>query len=58
MLSLAKITEQELLTIGANLIGTPLKPLQLLHDGMIPDITEARESYFVNQAYQYENLGK
>lgn len=44
--------------MGANLIGCPLKPLELLDDGMLPDITDARESYFVDDAYQYENLGK
>lgn len=57
MLAMNKITPQEMLTIGANLIGKPTKPLDLIHDGMLVDITEARESYFTDEL-QYENLGK
>lgn len=57
MLSLRKITSQELLTVGANLIGKPVKQIELLNDEMVADITEARESYFTD-AYRFENLGK
>lgn len=57
MLSMNKITPQEMLIIGANLIGKPSKPLKLLHDGMLVDITEARESYFTDDII-YDNLGK
>lgn len=46
LLSNNKITSQEFLTIGANIIGKHVDKVELLHDEMLRDIRNAHESYY------------
>lgn len=57
LLTIQGITEDEFLTIGANLIGKNIKKIDSIQDEMITHIREAESTYYSNM-YRYENTSK